>query len=368
MFLCVIKIHLLTISPENSRKSNVGVKNIFFTLVLCCISFAAAFGIAEMIVRYMHLAPKNFHITMNVHRQDLEGEYQVSNNPILLYEPKPNSGAFNSFGIRGKPIPAMKSRPRMAILGDSVGYGINLKYEETFSGLLAKKFKGDIEVYNFSVPGYSFNQYIEVLFDKVVQHDIDYLLVAMCYNDFWGTSNEFDAMRDMIAGHVKNGDISSRDLAMKFNKRSSWGNWLYLNSELYRYISFYFLEGNKAIDSTDKLTNMTAGVQNTLNHLFTRLKDASVKYGFKVSVLFLPQGKGDRSYENFFLKPEWHAKKNKINTFNLHKLLYRTSAIPEIVEMFLNNDDCHFSPIGHKYVSDFIADEFDMLFFSKGSN
>ena len=166
------------------------MKKIFFFSITIFIALIIILSSFEYLIRATNRAPNFYTIPLGSVNTDeetnssQEGTYQISNNPILLYEPKPLTGFFNKHGIRGKEISQKKSIPRIFFVGDSVGYGINLKQEEIFIQHLNNHFKNKYDFYNFSVPGYSLRQYIEVIKEKILPHSPDQIYILICENDF----------------------------------------------------------------------------------------------------------------------------------------------------------------------------------------
>jgi len=104
------------------------------------------------------------------------GNYQLSKNPLLRYELAPESmdgrTNINRHGMRDREY-AVKKPPgtfRIAVIGDSIAYGLGVAEDSTFSTqlerLLEKYYQraGDpkVEVLNFGVTGYSFAQVMEI--------------------------------------------------------------------------------------------------------------------------------------------------------------------------------------------------------------
>jgi hypothetical protein len=125
------------------------------SIVLSSICFALL--VCEGAVRVLKLAPEITAI-------DIEKPYAAftwSSNPILKYEPKPNSSGINSAGLRDRDFPRHKPPgvKRIVVLGDSIGFGFcndssALPIEQTFAKrlemLLNESEHQKVEVINFS--------------------------------------------------------------------------------------------------------------------------------------------------------------------------------------------------------------------------
>jgi len=97
-----------------------------------------------------------------------------------------NRVSFNAVGYRGRElaVPRADGRTRVAVLGDSVAFGLNVSDEETFTHLLDSRDNG-IEASNLAVQGYGPGQQLLVLEREGLREDPDVVLLAFCLaNDF----------------------------------------------------------------------------------------------------------------------------------------------------------------------------------------
>ncbi len=146
------------------------------------------FLVVEMSIRVFDIGPE----ISPVYRQN----YQLSKNPILRYELKPNSkdGKFkiNSHGMRNKEISFDKPKGifRIAIIGDSIAFGFRVQQDQSFSSkleeLLNKYYSSpglSFEVLNFGVTGYSVSQIIESVKVRALKFNPDLIIYAYCLND-----------------------------------------------------------------------------------------------------------------------------------------------------------------------------------------
>jgi len=118
--------------------------------------------------------------------------HQKSSNDVLIYELKPNTKTelytINSAGFRGKYRSETKPEGtyRIAILGDSVTFGLDIKDDEIFSARVERQLqqKGyNVEVLNFAVSGYKPEQEIEMLKTKALQYAPDLIVWVYALND-----------------------------------------------------------------------------------------------------------------------------------------------------------------------------------------
>jgi lysophospholipase L1-like esterase len=159
---------------------------------------ALALALAELAVRALDLAPRPLR-PLAVHA------YRLSENPILRYEYRPGVRAdeqpinrghrgfeTNSHGFRDDEH-ALAKPPgyvRIAVLGDSIVAGINnARREDLFSERLEALLAADgggvrYEVLNLGVGGYHTLQEVELLRVRGLAFEPDWVLLALCINDF----------------------------------------------------------------------------------------------------------------------------------------------------------------------------------------
>lgn len=114
----------------------------------------------------------------------------VETNDSRNYKNMPNYGyvengisyRMNDDGLRDdKNYSENKSTFRIALLGDSVTFGLNVDLNETFGKLIEKELK--IEVLNFGVQGYDTLSEIETLKAQALKYNPDLILLNFIMND-----------------------------------------------------------------------------------------------------------------------------------------------------------------------------------------
>lgn len=129
-------------------------------------------------------ATPNRHLNARMRRAD---------NPVLFMEYRPQDPNINNAGHRGPDFQHAKTPGtlRIALLGDSVGYGYSVPYDETFAARLADQLNRraqtqyglGVELYNFSVSGYSTAAEAELYRVRVRDYRPDFTLLAYVLND-----------------------------------------------------------------------------------------------------------------------------------------------------------------------------------------
>jgi lysophospholipase L1-like esterase len=149
-------------------------------LVLAATTFALLLG--EALIRVLGLAPAFTSVRF--------GEYVVSDDPELLWELRAGAEGVNSLGLRGPPLEDPPAHLRIALLGDSVAYGLGLGGEETIAARLEAHLREaglDAEVLNLGVAGYNTCQEARRLERLLPVIEADTVVLVFCLNDFSGS-------------------------------------------------------------------------------------------------------------------------------------------------------------------------------------
>jgi lysophospholipase L1-like esterase len=214
------------------------------SIVLSSICFALL--VCEGAVRVLKLAPEITAI-------DIEKPYAAftwSSNPILKYEPKPNSSGINSAGLRDRDFPRHKPPgvKRIVVLGDSIGFGFcndssALPIEQTFAKrlemLLNESEHQKVEVINFSVSGYDTLQEAEMLRTKAIHYNPDLVIISVCLNDTWEASAELADFRSKRSPEISSGATTIEDTSA-----STVRKYMFRHSDLFRWASLILKSHN----------------------------------------------------------------------------------------------------------------------------
>lgn len=130
--------------------------------------------------------------------EDMPLVHQRSSVPGLTYELKPGVVSqldgipveISSHGMRDdEPLPDdAPGLYRVAVLGDSIGFGWKVAHADCFSEVLERALRAarsdqPTEVLNFSVTGYSTKDEVNLFAARVAAYRPDLLIVAYCMND-----------------------------------------------------------------------------------------------------------------------------------------------------------------------------------------
>lgn len=180
------------------------------------------------------------------------------------------------------------------ILGDSVTFGNGVKEEETFIGLLRKKFKNK-NFLNSSVPGYQIKDHVNVINQSKKFNNIDKILYFFTLNDIYGSSNIVD---------IKNQKQNESDYSLKkykiFNRLNA-----FLRNKSYLYM---FIKGIGTDPSKRWFLNLFKTYENQnldkVKNQFTLLDNYSKNIQSKFIVVLLPYEYQTRNCSKDILKPQ----------------------------------------------------------------
>jgi hypothetical protein len=177
------------------------------------LALLAVFVLCEIATR-LFVPASGFRVLADIYAPDAD--------PRIGYTLKPNhtGEAFgaalttNSLGFRGREWSQAKAPGtlRIALLGDSHGFGYGITIEQTFGELLAQRLQArlgrPVEVLNCSVIGYNTGQELAALEGKVLQLQPDLVMVLTCSND---ADPALWADRDGFLRQGGKGDETHRD-------------------------------------------------------------------------------------------------------------------------------------------------------------
>jgi len=190
--------------------------------------------LAELAVRGLEIGPRIEPIAA--------GMFRTSSDLALRYELRPGApdmdGAISAAGLRERDLPQAKPPGtfRIAVIGDSVAFGLTLPARQAFPRRLEQRLAElaavgagggagapRIEVLNFGVPGYNISQVAALLRTRVLDFEPDLVLYAYVLNDPLDYSFELEVLER--AGEQRQ------------SARSGLERWL-LGSRLYRLARF----------------------------------------------------------------------------------------------------------------------------------
>jgi lysophospholipase L1-like esterase len=172
-------------------------------LILSAGVFLISLLIAELTVRAFSLGPEFAAVYWE--------NYRLSENPSLGYELVPGSKdgdlEINSDSMRDRERTPEKPPEtiRIACIGDSICYGLEVPRADTFPARLEKILNEyyshtgiSFEVMNFGVTGYNMKQTIENLRSRALKYKPDLIIYAYCLNEPQEYSFEMASILSMM--------------------------------------------------------------------------------------------------------------------------------------------------------------------------
>lgn len=202
------------------KNSCIALFSLFVTALAC-----------EGLVRLLELSPKVYRLAP----KSEDSAFQLSQNPILGYELKPNFRSeepnyhrtfplINSHGQRDieRSIEKPSGVTRIALLGDSVvaGHGLK-KMEHLLHSTIGNELGDSFEVLNFGIGGYCTYSEVELLRERVLKFEPDIVVVVFVENDYVNQN-------DTILSSLTDSSLPQRSKIVE---------GLFLSSDVFRLVS-----------------------------------------------------------------------------------------------------------------------------------
>ena len=150
------------------------------------------------------------------------GCYDFSDNPHLIYVPKPHCGGTNALGMNDRELAGGGARDPIVVIGDSVSVGPGVPREWTWPKLLERliaRQKGERDVLNFAVEGYATVQEVETLRTKALRFRPRTVLLQYLMNDEEIYTSIFLTMMDELRRRKTEGYVEAHHA---LDPRSGW--------------------------------------------------------------------------------------------------------------------------------------------------
>jgi len=163
-------------------------KQVIFRFLAVAGSFIVAIGIAELILKVIPVYIGRHSDMFNFIEYDSTLGWKVKPdlNTVINFSDVENVPfRTNSLGLRDKefPIERTPGRCRIVVLGDSFTWGLGVKAEDRFTGILEKEHP-EWEVFNFGVPAYGTDQEL-LLWEKHARfYQPDLVILSLYSNDY----------------------------------------------------------------------------------------------------------------------------------------------------------------------------------------
>jgi len=182
---------------KNSGQSRSGKLHLWIAVLLTLIGWEIYMGYRYDQLKEDLLSSTEM-FTIASHNPVLRWEYRAK---VQVYDPETHIDVrTNNYGFRDRDFLTERSLPgrrRIALVGDSVTFGLKENIEHTFSRKFEKYANAQagwhaVETLNFGVDGYNTLQVNELLKEVVMQFKPDEVIYIMCVNDFNFDSLEGD--------------------------------------------------------------------------------------------------------------------------------------------------------------------------------
>jgi lysophospholipase L1-like esterase len=146
----------------------------------------------------------------------------------------------NALGYRGAALPAEKNaETRVVVLGDSIGFGLEVGDEQTFSHVLGER--SHVEVANLAVQGYDPGQELIKLEREALPMKPDVVMLALCMNnDFADAALPvflYDGRHPKPFFRIEDGELVEHSDQLRLSPRHRLGLALREHSRLYSLIA-----------------------------------------------------------------------------------------------------------------------------------
>ncbi len=176
------------------------IKRLFSNLLTLFFTFLVLFIVFEV---FLQITKYEDPFENSVYRANPGEGFRLSDNPNLVYELVPNASfveegrgklcVTNSFGFRDEEFGVEKNSDefRIAVIGDSLVFGVNVDQNESFPEQLevvlnSLNLPRKVKVLNFGVPGYDTIQEVETFKTKAMKFKPDLVILAYTLNDVEG--------------------------------------------------------------------------------------------------------------------------------------------------------------------------------------
>ena len=130
--------------------------------------------------------------------------------------------AINSDGYRGPEADTSGADAVVVVLGDSITFGVGVRYQDLYSTRLAEQLGPATAVVALGVPGYDVSQYPAVLRIDGLHHHPSQIVLQLCYNDIYvaaPAANELGPIRAFRGSFVSRSRVAQAFVRLYFAKR-----------------------------------------------------------------------------------------------------------------------------------------------------
>jgi lysophospholipase L1-like esterase len=271
---------------------------------------------------------------------------------------------FNKEGFRDKNYNPYSKGLNVILLGDSVAFGLGVNQSRIYSALLSNKLNGNpiqnVNIINFAIPGYGGNEQLAVLEKIGLDYRPNLVILNFYMNDY------FDALRGEVT--TVNRLVAIKNILL--NKSMTYMRLRQIFDGL-TYWLFHNMRRNYFIESLND-----EEPKNIKKYLISHPNDKDVRAfeylkrinlvieqnGSKLLIIITPN-EIQLFKNNYDLINERLAIFCKTNNIDFYDMLPDMRAYS--AKAYLFNDGIHLAKRGHKFVSELLAKELQVRYYSK---
>lgn len=316
------------------------MKSILKNLIYCTWVTLCSLGLVELALMFFAPAPEVelLNITTGNSMQ-----YQLVENPKLIYIPVAKTGDLNSQGHRGAEFLKAPQKQRWTFIGDSVVEGYGIKTEQRFTELLQTELPD--EIINLGVRGYNLWQDLEYF--KLKDIETNKLTVGIAYNDLTVHSGEINAFKTQIK-KLKKGGLYN----FYYSKKKDFLRKIY-KLHVFRYA--LALCSDKSSNAFNKDGNGLFE-KDKIGDVFDEFKLIANQKNIKLSFIIFPVNPNSYFDQELVIIRQILINKN-LNFLDIDKISKQRFSEAERKTWFINAlDPCHLSPKGMQVVKKLILE------------
>ena len=244
------------VSPPGSKMSSrlprytVGWRRWRIIAGALLLGFAFIAGALEIVSR---VATRAYGSAWGIPKNDPRHYYRLSSNPLLAYELAPGvykrNGlrlVINRYGVREDSDDLAVDARRVALLGDSVGFGIWQAQKDTLASRAQSLVANErVKLLNLGVPGYAVAEVAENFEMKDAIYNFDDALYLLNLNDFTRRDTVYEGADNGLYRMYRPVDWHTRHLLWKayyrWKKHGHLGGSVESSDDWYRWL----FEGNR---------------------------------------------------------------------------------------------------------------------------
>ena len=265
----------------------------------------------------------------------------------------------NADGMRGpryQRTPA-EGRRRIAVVGDSVSFGIGVRESEVYTRQLELALGDDTEVLNFGVGGYNPYNELGLLKSRVLAYRPDLVLLQFSINDLNDPTIHFDVQTRMALGEIPDEAYPDRRWKQQREQAPGPTSWLAgCNLRLCGLMPLSWVSSHDLGDRSNYLTHVAlarlsrGAISAWLRRQYDAMNELSLAAGARFAVIAMP-------HEEQLVNPAMHELQSDLVALGQRAGWPVLDLLPAFLaanspEAPLFLDIWHLSPRGHAVVAE----------------